>query len=322
MLPSDVVFVAGGETLIGAALLRQLSAVGFSRLCGQSARQPDLTDAAAVDRFFALHKPEFVFHTAGKSGGIAENQSHPATLMHDNLALNLNIMEAAHRHGVRKLLYLASSCCYPRLCPQPMAVEQLMTGPLEPTNEAYATAKLSGLKMVQAYRAEFGDDFIAAIPANAFGIGDDFGPDRAHVIGALIHRMHEAKRSGDASVTVWGTGQPRREFIFADDLADACIFVMRHYSSALPINLGGGSDLSIRELAQMIRDAVGFEGELVFDASRPDGMPRKALDARPLAELGWIPGTSFQHGLEATYQGYLSALSEADGPRAKVSTNV
>ena len=322
MLPDDAVFVAGSATLIGAALRRQLAAEGFHNLCGHRGTDPDLTDAAAVDRFFSLHKPAYVFHAAGQSGGIAANQQYPATLMRDNLAVNLNLLDAAHRHGVRKLLYLASSCCYPRLCPQPMAVAHLMTGPLEPTNEAYATAKLAGLKLTQAYREEYGDDFIAGIPANAFGVGDDFDPEHGHVVGALIHRMHEAKQRGDAAVTIWGTGTARREFIFADDLADACMFVMRNYSSATPINLGGGTDLSIRELAEMIREVVGFQGELVFDASRPDGMPLKSLDARPLAALGWTPRTLLCRGLQLTYQDYLARLIPADRPGVEVATHV
>lgn len=304
MLPTDTVFVAGGDTLIGSALLRQLEARGFSRLLGPAAGECEMADGNAVDRFFAANRPAYVFHAAGKSGGIAENQTHPATLMRDNLAVNLNIIDAAYRHGARKLLYLASSCCYPRLCPQPMSVEHLMTGPLEPTNEAYATAKLAGIRLVQAYRTEHGADFVAGIPANAFGIGDDFDPARAHVVGALMHRMHAARQRGDASITVWGTGEARREFIFADDLADACLFAMENYSSSIPINLGGGADVSIRELAEMIRDVVGFEGELHFDAARPDGMPFKALNSEPLQSLGWEVRTSLAKGLQATYQAY------------------
>jgi len=322
MHSSDVVLVAGGETLIGAALLRQLVSRGFSRLCRPSAKQPDLADAAAVERLFSLHKPAYVFHVAGNSGGIAANQKYPATLMQHNLAVALNVIDAAHRHGVRKLLYLASSCCYPRLCPQPMAVESLITGPLEPTNAAYATAKLAGLKLAEAFRAEYGDDFITAIPANAFGPEDDFDADNAHVVGALIHRMHEAKLEGAASVEVWGTGNARREFIFADDLAEACIFVMQSYSSAIPINLGSGIDFSIRELAEIIRDAVGYNGELVFDASRPDGMPVKTLDSTPLEVMGWAPRTSAREAIVATYRDYLDRRRVTDDRRIEAATNV
>ncbi len=274
------------------------------------AKEGDFSDAKTVDRFFAEKKPMYVFHAAGMSGGIAENQAHPATLMRDNLAKNLNIIDAAHRHGARKLLYLASSCCYPRLCPQPMSVEHLMSGPLEPTNEAYATAKLAGIRLVQAYRAEYDVDFVAGIPANSFGIEDDFDPERAHVVGALMQRMHAAKQRGDSSVIVWGSGNARREFIFADDLADACIFVMENYSSSIPINLGGGADLSIRELAEIIRGVVGFEGELVFDASRADGMPRKTLDSTPLRALGWRPAGVMEDSLHKTLHGYLDRLPQ------------
>jgi GDP-L-fucose synthase len=322
MQSSDVVLVAGDETLIGAALLRQLTARGFVRLCGYPAKQPDLADAADVERLFSLYSPAYVFHAAGASAGIAANQKYPATLMRHNLAVTLNIIDAAHRHGVRKLLYLASSCCYPRLCPQPMAVGELMTGQLEPTNGAYATAKLAGLKLTEAYRAEYGADFIAAIPANSFGPGDDFDPDRAHVVGALIHRMHQAKLEGAPTVEVWGTGNARREFIFADDLAEACIFVMQNYSSPTPINIGGGADFTIRESAEMIRDVVGYNGDLVFDASRPEGMPRKVLDARPLAALGWAPRTSARRAIEATYRAYLSRLNATDHSATEVVTNV
>lgn len=310
MLSTDIVFVAGDTTLIGAAILRQLTARGFAHLCGYPTQQPDLADRAAVDRLFSVHKPSYVFHAAGKSGGIGANQSRPATLMRDNLAVNINLIDAAHRHGVRKLLYVASSCCYPKLCPQPMAVESLMSGPLESTNEAYATAKLSGLVMAAAYRAEYGDDFIVGIPPNAFGLGDDFDPDRAHVVAALIHRMHQAKLDSRSALTVWGSGRARREFIFADDLADACIFLMENYSSPKPINIGGGRDFCIRELAEMIRDAVGCDGELVFDTSRPDGMPAKILDATAIQKLGWMPHYEMRDSLKRTYDSYLARIPQ------------
>jgi len=301
------IYVAGAEALIGAALVRQLDRQGYRNLVGQPGDAPDLADGAQVDAFFARTKPEFVFFAAGKSGGIRANQKYPADLMIDNLLAACHVIQAAHRHGVKKLLYLASSCSYPKHCPQPMRVESLLTGPLEPTNEAYAVAKLAGLKLCQAYRQQHGANFICGIPADAFGPGDDFSPEDSHVVPALIRRMHEAKLAHAASVEIWGTGSPRREFIFADDLADACLFAMRHYDGPEPLNLGGGSNLSIKELAETIQAVVGFAGELRFDTSKPDGMPLKGLDSSRLLALGWRPQTPFRDALEATYQWFLRA---------------
>ncbi len=228
--------------------------------------------------------------------------------MHDNLLATVNILEAAHRAGVRRLVYLASSCCYPRLAPQPLAVASLTTGPLEPTNEAYATAKLAGLTLCGAYRQEHGDDFIAVIPANSFGPHDHFDPHDSHVIPGLLRRTHDAKRRGEPSLTVWGTGRARREFVYARDLADACLFVMRRYEGPGPINLGGGLNLSIAELAGAVADVVGYRGRLVFDAGKPDGMPLKALDAEPLRRLGWTPSADFRAALAETYEWFLNNI--------------
>jgi GDP-L-fucose synthase len=300
----SMIYVAGIDTLIGAAILRRLRAEGYQPLTED---EPDLTCADAVEAFFTEYKPEYVVHAAGRSGGIAANQKYPADLLQHNLLVNSHVIDAAHRHGVNKLLYLASSCSYPRLCPQPMAAEHLMTGPLEPTNAAYATAKLAGIELCRAYRQQHGRNFIVGIPANAFGPGDDYDPENAHVIGALVRRMHEAKEQGRDRVTIWGSGTPQREFIFAADLADACLLVMRNYDDATPINLGGGSDVSIAELAQHVRDVVGFRGRLEFDRSRPDGMPRKALDGRVLAALGWRPRTPLRDALALTYQDFLAS---------------
>jgi GDP-L-fucose synthase len=305
------IYVAGGQTLLGAALLRRLARHGCTRLCGP---EPDLQRADEVDAFFARARPDFVFLAAGKSGGIAANQKYPADLIHDNLAVAVNVIEACHRHRVCKLLYLASSCSYPRICPQPMRVESLLAGPLEPTNEAYALAKLAGLKMCQAYRQQYGDRFIAGIPANSFGPGDDYSPEDSHVVGALIRRMHEAKCAGQAAVVIWGTGTPRREFLYVDDLADACLFVMEHYDEAEPINLGVGQDVSIRELASLIREVVGYDGDLEFDTSRPDGMPLKSLDGSELARLGWKPRTDLREALAATYQDFLAQTAPQRRP--------
>jgi len=299
------IYVAGGETLIGAAVIRRLEHQGYAGLCNHRAEEFDLTSAQDVDAHFQRMRPEYVFFAAGRSGGIAANMRFPADLMRDNLLSSVHVINAAHRYGVRKLLYLASSCSYPKLCRQPMRVADLMSGTVEPTNEAYAVAKLAGIKLCQAYRRQYGDDFIVGIPANAFGPGDDFGLENSHVIAALIRKMHEAARREDDRVEIWGTGSARREFIFADDLAVACIHVMLHYSHEEPINLGGGPVLSIGELAGIIRRVVGFKGRLEFDPSKPDGMPMKALESSRLEGLGWRPQVDFDDALRITYQSYL-----------------
>jgi GDP-L-fucose synthase len=299
-------YVAGGQTLIGSALLRQLKSQGFTNPVGAPPDEPNLCSAAAVDDFFRRSRPRYVIFAAGKSGGIQANRSFPADLMLDNLLAQCHVIDAAHRHGVKKLLCLASSCSYPKHCPQPMQVESLWSGALEPTNDAYATAKLAGITLCQAYARQHGDNFICGIPANAFGIDDDFTPEGGHVIPALIGKIHRAKLESLPSVEIWGTGTPRREFIFADDLADACLFVLREYNETqTPINLGSGTDLSIRETAECIRDVIGYRGELVFDASKPDGMPLKSLDATPLTRLGWRARTSIIAALNETYDAYL-----------------
>jgi GDP-L-fucose synthase len=308
------IYVAGGQTLIGAAILRRLPEHGFHNVCDLGDCEPDCTSAVEVNAFFDVEEPEYVFVAAGQSGGIAANRRRPAELIRDNLLVALNVIHAAHRYRVAKLLYLASSCAYPRLCPQPISEDRLMTGPLEPTNAAYATAKLAGIELCRAYRQQHDSNFIVGIPANAFGPGDDYSPEDSHVIGALIRRFHEAKCSGAPAVSVWGTGEPRREFIFADDLADACLLVMHSYEETEPINLGTGQDLSIRELAEMIREVVGYDGRLEFDASKPDGMPRKALDGRRLAALGWTPRTSLREGLARTYEDFLVSHSTQSAP--------
>jgi GDP-L-fucose synthase len=302
---SACIYVAGGDTLLGAALREKLREKGYTHLVGEPPQEPDLTCPRQVDDFFAAARPEYVFLTAGASGGIRANQAYPADLMRDNLLVATHVLHAAHRQGVARLLYLASSCTYPRLAPQPMRVEALLTGPLEPTNEAYALAKLAGLKLCQAYRQQYDAPFIAAIPANAFGPHDDFSAEDSHVIPGLIRRFHEARCEGHDEVRIWGSGRPRREFIYSRDLADACLFVIRNYDGPEPINLGGGEELTIAETAQVIAAVVGYRGELRFDATRPDGMLRKGLDCRPLRELGWTPPTSFRKALADTYAWFL-----------------
>jgi GDP-L-fucose synthase len=307
--PSSRIYVAGGETLLGAALLERLRAEGLTNLVGTPPEEPDATDADCVDAFFGFTQPEYVFLAAGSSGGIHANQQHPADLMRDNLLTVTHLLHSAFRHRAKKLLYLASACSYPRDAAQPMRVEDLTTGPLEPTSAAYATAKLAGLTLCQAYCRQYGVRFITAIPANPFGPGDDFSRDGSHVIPGLIRRMHEAKRRGDAAVTVWGTGAARREFAYARDLADACLFVMRRYEGLEPINLGGGTDRSIAEVARDIAQVVGFPGRLGFDASRPDGALLKCLDSRPLRELGWSVHGVFTEQLRETYAWFLANVA-------------
>jgi len=300
----DRIFVAGTDSLLGGAILRRLRSEGYTNLLGAGKDEPCYADALEVDRFFRVARPEYVFMAAGKSGGIEANSKRPAELILDNLLAACHIIHSAHLHGARKLLYLASSCSYPRDCPQPMRVEKLLSGPFEPTNDAYATAKVAGIKMCLAYRAQYGANFIAGIPPNSFGPGDDFSPDNSHVIAALMRKMHEAKVNGDPFVTVWGTGRARREFLFAADVADACLFVMEHYDRPEPINLGGGTELSIAALAERIREVVGYPGELRYDSGKPDGMPLKMLDSQKLAGLGWRPKTPFRDAILATYEAF------------------
>ena len=298
------IFIADDHGLIGEAIRTRLRADGYENLVGDPGK-PSLIDAREVEAFFSRTLPEYVFAVGGKSGGIGANQKLPADLMLNNLLVDCHVMDSACRCGVKKLLYMGSSCCYPRACLQPMQVSSLMTGVLESTNEAYATAKLAGIKLSQAYRQQYGIDMISAIPANVFGPGDDFGVEDSHVIAALMVKMHQAKLSQADNVEVWGSGSPRREFIYVADVADAAIFLMNHYSSSVPINLGSGSDASIREIAELIKEVVGFSGELRFNPKKPDGMPLKSLDSSELFALGWQPKISLRLGLGKIYQWYL-----------------
>lgn len=296
------IFVAGGSTLYGRALTDHLRDEGYTYLVGP---EPDLTDSRATDAFFAEARPEVVFHCAGQSGGIGLNQSRPVELMRDNLQATTSILTASHAAGVRTLVYLASSCMYPKHAPQPLGIQSLGTGPMEPTSEAYSTAKFAGWKLCDAYRREYGCRFITAIPANAFGPHDDFDPASGHVIPALIRKAHDAKVSRAPEFVVWGTGTPRREFIFSRDVARACVFVAQSYDGPDPINLGGGTDLSIADVAQAVADVVGFTGRIRFDATHPDGAPLKRLDSGPLLEMGWRPAADFRTALAETYDWFL-----------------
>lgn len=296
------IFVAGADTLIGAALMELLPERGFTHLFESG---PTLNDPWEVEAFFANARPEFVFLVGGKSGGIALNRSRPAELMLDNLQIITNVIDSAHRYGTIKLLYLASACAYPKRAPQPMRIESLMEGPLEPTSEAYALARLTGWKLCEAYRRQYGSRFITAFPANAFGPYDDFGPESGHVIPSLICRVHEAMCRGDRELVIWGTGTPQREFIYSRDLADACLFAMQQYDGDAPINLGGGETVSVAEAARTIADVVDYRGRLVFDATKPDGAPRKGLDSSTIRNMGLQPMTGFRAAIELTYRWFL-----------------
>ena len=304
------IFVAGHGGLVGSAIVRRLRVAGAQNLLLRTHVELDLRSAAAVEQFFAAQRPEFVFLAAARVGGIEANRSHPVAFLQDNLQIQTNIIEASYRHGVRKLLFLGSSCIYPRDAPQPMTEEVLLTGPLEPTNEWYAIAKIAGLKLCQAYRREHGFDAICAMPTNLYGPGDNFDLRNSHVLPALMRKCHEAKTARAESVEVWGTGKPRREFLHVDDLADACLFLMQHYSDELWLNVGWGDDLSIAELAHQIARTVGFEGAVRFDLSKPDGPPRKLLDTTRLRALGWRPKMALADGLAQTYQWYCSHLQQ------------
>lgn len=301
------IFVAGGTTMIGAALLRRLRQQGYTNLVDPQ-DEPSHQDPERVDTFIARVKPSVVFVAAGRTAGIAGNQQFPADLMLDNLLVASHVIPAAWRAGASRLLYLSSSCTYPKAAPQPLNADSLWTGALEPTSAAYAVSKLAGVTLVQAYRRQHAAKYISAIAADAYGPGDDFSPEHSHVVGALLRRIHEAKVSGAPSVEVWGSGAPRREFIYVDDLADACVFAMDRYDDGTPINLGIGASTSIRELAETIREVVGYRGELRFDTTKPDGMPFKGLDSSALRGLGWHPRVGLHEGLTATYAWYIDSL--------------
>lgn len=299
------VLVINSKPFIGSVIIDYLKEHNYSNVIDGPSQSRHLWNRDRTEAFFRKIKPEYVFLVAGKSVGIAGNMKFPAELMLDNLLIECNVIDAAYRYGVKKLLYLASSCCYPRFSPQPMKEEYLLSGPFEPTNEAYSLAKIAGLKLIEAYRRQYRANFICAIPASSFGPGDDFSQEDSHVIGALIRRMHEAKINDAKDVVVWGSGKPRREFIYVEDLADGCLFLMEKYNNLWPINLGYGEDLSIKELAYLIKKVVGFSGRLVFDTSKPDGMPSKLLDTCRLKKLGWRPHWVFRKALQKTYDWFV-----------------
>jgi GDP-L-fucose synthase len=311
MQQTSRVFVAGHGGLVGSAILRHLEHAGFRGLLTATRAQLDLRDQSAVNYWFRANRPEYVFLVAGTVGGILANSTRPAEFIYDNMMIHATVVHAAHVFGVRKLLYLGSSCIYPRDCQQPMTEEQLLTGPLEPTNEPYAVAKIAGIKLCQAYRRQYGCNFVSAMPTNLYGPNDNFDLTSSHVLPALIRKFHDARVEGRGEVVVWGTGRPRREFLHVDDLSDACVFLMQHYDEVQHINVGTGEDLTIDELARQIRDVVHPSADIRFDASKPDGAPRKLLDVSRLHRLGWRHRRDLRGGIEQTYRWFLEHHHEA-----------
>jgi len=299
------IYIAGHRGMVGSALVRALRARGHDNLITRTSAELDLREQAAVRDFFESEGPDYVFLAAARVGGIVANDRYPAEFIHDNLAIETNVIHAAHLSGVKKLLFLGSTCIYPKLAPQPLKEEYLLTGPLEPTNEWYAIAKIAGIKLCQAYRRQYGDDFISAMPTNLYGPGDNFDLETSHVVPAMLRKMHAAKESGDTAVTLWGSGKPRREFLHVDDLADGLLFLMDNYSGESHVNIGVGKDISIRELAETIQAIVGFEGELVFDTGKPDGTPRKLVDTHMINGMGWRARIGLKEGLAQAYRWFL-----------------
>jgi GDP-L-fucose synthase len=304
------VFVAGHRGMVGAALLRRLAREDVE-LLSVDRREVDLRDQAAVSGWFAAKRPQVVFMAAAKVGGIVANDTLRAEFIYDNLIIAANVIQTAHVNGVEKLMFLGSSCIYPKLAPQPLREDSILTGPLEPTNEPYAIAKIAGVKMVEAYRSQYGSDFINVMPTNLYGPGDNYHPEYSHVVAALIRRFHEAKLSGAPELAVWGTGTPRREFLYVDDMADACVHLMKTYSGDELVNVGTGEDITIAEFARVVARTVGYAGAISFDPSRPDGTPRKLLDVSRLAKLGWKASTSLEDGIRLAYRAYLNETKQA-----------
>ncbi|MEC3880111.1 GDP-L-fucose synthase family protein [Parapedobacter sp. 10938] len=298
------IYIAGHRGMVGSAIHRKLTALGYDNLLLRTSGELDLRNQQAVADFFAAERPDYVFMAAAKVGGILANNTMRADFLYENLAIQNNVIHQAHVHGVTKLLFLGSSCIYPKLAPQPIKEEYLLTGLLEPTNEPYAIAKIAGIKLCEAYHDQYGCNFISVMPTNLYGYRDNYHPEHSHVLPALLRRIHEAKVANKPSVTVWGSGKPMREFLFADDLADACVFLMSTYNDPQLVNIGTGEDLPIKELAYLIKSVVGYEGDLVFDPSKPDGTPRKLMDVSKLHALGWHHTTSLETGLELVYKDF------------------
>lgn len=306
------IYVAGHRGLVGSALMRRLQAGGYSNLVTRRHAELDLTDQQAVRDFYVAEKPDYVFIAAAKVGGIHANNAYPADFIYQNLMIECNLIHGAYQEGVKKLLFLGSTCIYPKLAPQPMKEEDLLTGSLESTNEPYAVAKIAGIKMCSSYNRQYGTNFMSVMPTNLYGANDNYHPQDSHVLPALIRRMHEAKMRGDKQVTAWGTGNARREFLSSDDMADACVFLMERFDAKDLdefINIGVGYDLTIREVVELVAKVVGFNGELLFDVSKPDGAPRKLVDSSRLAALGWKPQVALEDGLRSAYANFQELLS-------------
>lgn len=305
MNKNDKIYIAGHRGMVGSAITRKLQSEGFTNFVTRTSAELDLRDQQAVAAFFAQEKPEYVFLAAAKVGGIVANNTYRAEFLYDNLQIQNNIINSAHLNNVKKLMFLGSSCIYPKLAPQPLHEDALLTGLLEPTNEPYAIAKIAGIKMCDAYRAQYGCDYISVMPTNLYGYNDNYHPQNSHVLPALIRRFHEAKEQNAPSVTIWGSGSPLREFLFADDLAEACYYLMQNFNEAGFINIGSGKEITIKDLALLIKGIVGYEGELTFDATKPDGTPRKLMDVSKLAALGWTYKTELEEGIKLAYQDFL-----------------
>lgn len=310
MQKSSRIYVAGHRGLAGSAICRELASRGFSDIVVCTHSELDLANASAVQRLYAELKPEYVFVAAAKVGGILANDRHPADFLYENLQIQNNLIHGAFQAGVKKLLFLGSSCIYPKLAPQPLKEDYLLTGPLEPTNEWYAVAKIAGIKMCQAYRRQYGCDFISAMPTNLYGPNDNYDLQSSHVLPALIRKFHEAKAADAPFVTCWGSGSPLREFLYADDLARACIFLMEKYSEEQFINVGSGIEVTIRELAELIKQTIGFKGAIQWDQSKPDGTPRKLMDSSRMFALGWKPEVNLESGISRAYEDYLNSASQ------------
>ncbi len=318
MKPMSRIFVAGHAGMVGGAVLRRLEHSGYTNILTATRQQLDLRDQSEVNHWFKANQPEYVFLVAGTVGGILANSTRPAEFIYDNLMIHGTVVHASHQFGVNKLLYLGSSCIYPRQATQPIREDQLLTGPLEPTNEWYALAKIAGIKLCEAYRRQYGSDFISAMPTNLYGPGDNFNLTSAHVLPALMRKFHDAKMAGEHDVVVWGSGSPMREFLHVDDLADACVFLMDNYSADEHINVGTGIDMSIRAAAELVRSIVNPDANIVFDDSKPDGTPRKVLDISKLTGLGWSPRHDLESGLRTTYDWFLAHQAEARGMAASI----
>ena len=299
------IYVAGHRGLVGSAIERNLRKAGFTNLVCRTSKELDLRAQQATQEFFRVEKPEYVFLAAAKVGGILANSTYPAQFIYDNLAIEMNIIHSAKENGVKKLIFLGSSCIYPRMAPQPLREEYLLTGELEPTNEPYAVAKIAGIKLCQAFNSEYGTHYISVMPTNLYGPNDNFDLETSHVLPALLRKFHEAKQNQAPTVSVWGTGSPRREFLHVDDMADACIYLMEHYNDNEIVNIGTGVDLTIRELAEKIKAVVGYQGKIIFDATKPDGTPVKRLDVSRINDLGWKAHYDLDQGLRMVYEDYL-----------------